>query len=385
MNKITTILRTLESEISRYDFQKAVDFFKGDKHVRTFLTKQMFSTLVFGQLTNGFSIREIKHSLEANRHRLYHNGLSSIKRSTFADAMEKRDYRIFVRLHEHLAETAFAFAGRTKRRFENPLRLIDSTMIEVNVNRFPWAAFRQTKGGMKLHVSYDPETALIDQLAFTDGKVHDCNRFPSLSHQPGVIYVADRAYCDFKSLYRIEINGGYFVTRAKKNAGFQTEEVFSRNEDGPVRRDCRVSLTGPQTKKDYPKPLRIVEYYDQAKERVFTFLTNDFTHTAQEIADMYKERWEIELFFKWLKQNLKIKTFWGTSRNAVLTQIWVALIVYLLIWIMKMKNLTDYSLQRIRQILKTTLLDRISLDSLLRPPPDQSPKPPAPYIFEAVS
>jgi hypothetical protein len=384
MNQITTVLRTLESEISRYDFQKAVDFFEGDKHIRKFPTKQMFSGLVFGQLTNGFSIREIQHSLEANSHRLYHNGLSAIKRSTFADALAKRDYRIFVTLHEQLLETALAISGRKKRRFENPLRVIDSTMIEVNVNRFPWAKFRQTKGGIKLHVSYDPETALIEQLAFTDGKVHDCNRFAALSHQPGVIYVADRAYCDFKSLYRIEINGGYFVTRAKKNARFQVEEMFSQNQNGPVRRDCRVTLTGPQTKKDYSRPLRVVEYYDEAKEHVFAFLTNDFSHTAQEIADMYKERWEIELFFKWLKQNLKIKTFWGTSRNAVLTQIWVALIVYLLIWIMKMKNMVDYSLQRIRQILKTTLLDKIALESLLRPPPKPSPMTPEPYIFETV-
>ena len=385
MNKTTTVLRTLESEISRYDFQKAVDFFEGDKHIRKFQTKQMFSALIFGQLTNGFSIREIKHGLDANTHRLYHNGLSPIKRSTFADALAKRDYRIFVRLHEQLMETALALAGRKKRRFKNPLLIIDSTTVEVNVNRFPWAKFRQTKGGMKLHMSYDPETALIDQLAFTDGKVHDCNRFSSLSHQPGVIYVADRAYCDFKSLFHIEINGGYFVTRTKKNACFQVEEVFSGNENGAVRRDCRVTLAGPQTKKDYPKPLRVVEYYDDEKERVFAFLTNDFLHAAQEIADMYKERWEIELFFKWLKQNLKIKTFWGTSRNAVLTQIWVALIVYLLIWILKMKNLADYSLQRIRQILKTTLLDKIPLESLLRPPPNQSPVIPEPYIFEADS
>jgi hypothetical protein len=199
MNKVTTVLRTLESEISRYEFQKAVDFYKGDKHIRKFPTKQMFSSLIFGQVTNGFSIREIKHGLEANSHRLYHNGLSPIKRSTFADALAKRDYRIFVMLHEQLMETALALAGRKKRRFENPLRIIDSTMIEVHVNRFPWANFRQTKGGMKLHVSYDPETALIEQLAFTDGNVHDCNRLSSLSHQvlifahcdPGIVAQSD--------------------------------------------------------------------------------------------------------------------------------------------------------------------------------------------------
>lgn len=384
MDKIITVLKTLESAISRYDFQNSVDFFEGDKHTRRFKTRQLFSSLLFGQLTNSFSIREIKHGLDANSHRLYHNGLSHIKRSTFADALEKRDYRIFTRIYEKLHETAALLSGRKKRRFDNPLRLIDSTMIEVNVNRFPWAAFRQTKGGMKLHISYDPETALPQQMVFTDGKVHDSHCFPALSRQSGVIHIVDRAYCDFKSLYRIEINGGFFVTRTKKNACYEIKEVLSESKDDPVRRDSRVILTGQQTSKAYPKPLRVVEYYDKEKERVFSFLTNDFEHSAQEVADLYKERWEIELFFKWLKQNLKIKTFWGTSQNAVLMQIWVALILYLLIWIMKMTNLVDHSFQRIRQILKTTLLERISLDILLRPPVGTPTVRSGPDLFGAV-
>jgi hypothetical protein len=265
------------------------------------------------------------------------------------------------------------------------LRIIDSTSIEVNVTRFPWAKFRQTKGGIKLHMSYDPETALPDQVFDTDGKVHDSRRFSSLANQADIIYVGDRAYCDFISLYRIEINGGYFVTRVKKNARFETIEVLSINATEPVRKDSHVVLTGQQTKKQYPKPLRVVEYYDEEKERTFSFLTNDFAHTAQEIADMYKERWEIELFFKWLKQNLKIKTFWGTSRNAVLMQIWIALIVYLLMWIMKVKNMIDFSLQRMRQILNTTLLEKRSLDVLFKPPPPFQKPVPEPYLFEGVS
>lgn len=385
MNKVTTVLKTLESEISRYEFQNDVDFFKGDKHSRRLKTRQLFSGLIFGQLMNSYSLREIRHSLEANSHRLYHSGLSIIKRSTLADAMKKRDYRIFVRVYETLLEKASILSGGKKRRFGNPLRIIDSTMLEVNVTRFPWAKFRQTKGGIKLHMSYDPETALPDQVSDTDGKVHDSNRFSSFTHQAGTIYVGDRAYCDFKSLYGIEINGGFFVTRVKKNACFEIVEVLFEDPAGPVRKDCKVRLTGVHTKKQYPKPLRVVEYYDKGKERTFSFLTNDFTHTAQEIADMYKERWEIELFFKWLKQNLKIKTFWGTSKNTVLMQIWIALIVYLLMWIMKVKNMIDFSLQRMRQILKTTLLEKRSLDLLFKsPPPFQKPVP-EPYLFEGVS
>jgi len=385
MSKISTVLRSLESEISRYEFQSDVDFFKGDKHTRQLRTRRLLSTLIYGQMMDSFSLREIQHSLGANSHRLYHNGLSLVKRSTLADAMKKRDYRIFVRVFETLLETARSLSGGKRRRFENPLRIIDSTSIEVNVTRYPWANFRQTKGGIKLHMSYNPETALPDQIFDTDGKVHDSNRFSSLAHQAGMIYVADRAYCDFKSLYGIEINGGYFVTRAKKNARFETVEVRAQNAAGPVRKDSQVVLTGPQTKKQYPKPLRVVEYFDQEKGRTFSFLTNDFTHAAQEIADMYKERWEIELFFKWLKQNLKIKTFWGTSRNAVLMQIWTALIVYLLIWIMKAKNVVDFSLQRIRQILKTTLLEKRALDLLFKPPPPFQKQVPELDLFEGVS
>ena len=384
MNKVTTVLRTLKSEISRYELQNDVNFFKGDKRSRELKTGQLFSGLIFAQLMNCFSLREIQHSLEANSHRLYHNGLSVIKRSTLADGMKKRDYRIFVRVYERLLEKANILGGGKKRRFENPLRIIDSTSIEVNVNRFPWATFRQTKGGIKLHMSYDPDTALPDQVFDTDGKVHDSNRFSVLAHQAGIIYVADRAYCDFISLYRIEINGGYFVTRTKKNARFEIIDGLFESPEGPVRKDSHVVLTGPQTKKQYPKPLRVVEYYDEEKERTFSFLTNDFTHTAQEIADIYKERWQIELFFKWLKQNLKIKTFWGTSKNAVLMQIWIALIVYLLMWIMKVKNMIDFSLQRMRQILKTTLLEKRSLELLFKPPPPFQKKVPQPYLFEGV-
>jgi hypothetical protein len=384
MNKYSTVMKSLESEISRYEFQKSVNYFEGDKRIRQFTTKQLFSSLIFGQVTNSYSIREIKHSLEANRHRLHHNGLSEIKRSTFADALAKRDCRIFQSVYETLNEKASVLSGRTKRRFKNPLKLIDSTMIEVNVNRFSWAAFRQTKGGMKLHISYDPEAALPDQMFFTDGKVADIRRLGNFGFEEGTILVFDRAYCDYNSLRDIDLRGGYFVTRLKKHACYDIQEVFYEHTAGCVRRDMKVRFTHPLARKAYPKSVRLVEYYDKEKERVFLFLTNDFTHTAEEIAAMYKERWEIELFFKWIKQNLKIKTFWGTSRNAVLVQIWVALILYLLLWIMKIKNCVEHSLQRIRQILKTTLLAKQSLGALFKPPPLARVKTVEPYLFEGV-
>jgi hypothetical protein len=220
MHKVTTVLKTLESEISRYEYQNDVDFFNGDKHSRRLKTRQLFSGLIYGQLMNSYSLREIRYNLEANSHRLYHSGLPIIKRSTLAEAMKKRDYRIFVRVFGTLLGKATMLSGGKKRRFGSPLRIIDSTMLEVNVTRFSRAKFRQTKGGFKLHMSHDPETALPDQVFDTDGKVHDSNRFSSFTHPAETIYVGDRAYCDFNSLFRIEINGGFFVTRQKRTHFF---------------------------------------------------------------------------------------------------------------------------------------------------------------------
>jgi len=385
MGKYSTVMKTLESEISRYEFQEAVDFYHGDKHVRRFSTKDLFSCVLYGQVTNSFSIREMEHGLAANRNRLYHAGLSEIKRSTFADALAKRDYRMFSRLFENLREKALMIAGTRGRKFKTPLKCIDATTIEVNVNRFPWAKFRQTKGGMKLHMSYDPDLALPDQMFFTDGKVADINRLSSFSVKEGEIQVFDRGYCDYKSLYDIELCNGLFVTRLKKNACYEIEKVFYESDTSPVRRDMAIVFTQAKAKEAYPKALRLVEYFDSEKQRYFFFLTNDFSNAPAEIAGIYKTRWEIELFFKWLKQNLKIKTFWGTSRNAVLIQIWIALIMYLLIWILKAKNSIDFSLQRIRQILKTTIFDRKPIEWLFRPPPLELQPVKEYYLFEAIS
>jgi hypothetical protein len=385
MNKHTTVLKCLESEISRHEFQNAVDFFQGDKHTRRFKTKNLFSALVYGQLTNSYSIRAIENGLQANSHRLYHNGLSLIKRSTFADGLNKRDHRIFERIFETLLEKARMFTGRLRLQFGAPLKIIDATTIEVNVNRFSWAKFRQTKGGMKLHMSYDPDAYLPEQMFFTDAKVHDKRRFSSFAYQEGDILVFDRAYIDFKSLHRIEINGSLFVTRLKSNACYIVEKVFSESQEGAVRQDFQIRFSGHYASRNYPKPLRLVEYYDKERDKFLKFLTNDFSRDPQIIADIYRKRWEIELFFKWLKQNLKIKTFWGTSKNAVLSQIWVALIVYLLLWMLKAKNLVDYSLQDIRHILRTTLLEKKPIENLFKPPPMQKYNIQEPYLFEAVS
>jgi FOG: Transposase and inactivated derivatives len=368
MRNYTTTFKIMESEISRYELQKSIDFFQGDKHVRTLKTGQLFNSLLFAQTMNCFSIREIEHSLYANANKLYHNGMTSIKRSTFADALEKRDYRIFQMVYEKLLNKACAWAGRAKRHFDNPLKIIDSTSLEVNVNKFNWALYRQTKGGMKLHVCYDPDTALMRQMFFTDGKCPDIKRLNSFAYDKGDILVFDRGYCDYNSLYVIELNQGLFVTRVKKNACYAIDQVFSTSQTDCIRKDMAISFKGHRASKEYPKSLRVVEFFDQERNRSFSFLTNDFKRSANEIADIYKERWQIELFFKWLKQNLKIKTFWGTSRNAVLIQIWVAMILYLLIWIMKAKNAIELSLQRIRQVLKTTLLSKQSGDALFRPP-----------------
>jgi hypothetical protein len=385
MNKHTTVLKCVESQISRHEFQEAVDFFQGDKHTRSFKTKNLFSTMAYGQLAGSYSIRAIENGLRANSQRLYHNGLSQIRRSTFADALNKRDHRIFERLFETVLDKAKLLTGRRRLKFGTPLKIIDATTIEVNVNRFSWAAFRQTKGGMKLHMCYDSDTQLPEQMFFTDAKVHEKRRFSSFAYQEGDVVVFDRAYIDYNSLHRIEINGGVFVTRVKSNACYMEDEVFFENATGSIRRDSRVRFTGYYASRDYPKPLRVIAYYDAEREKFLRFMTNDFTRDAQTIADIYKERWQVELFFKWLKQNLKIKTFWATSKNAVLIQIWVALILYLLLWMLKMQHLVEYSLQAIRQMIQVTLLEKMSIDDLFRPPPLPQKSSSQLYLFEAVS
>lgn len=372
MTKYTTVLGNLLSPLSRSDFQSAVNAYEGDKRTKRFTTYDLFKSMIYGQLTGCISVREIGNSQRANNRQLYHAGLKPIKRSTFCDAMEKRDYRIFQDVFAAVTETAHRISGSRNNQFKNPLKIIDASTIPLCLEKCDWAVFRQKKGAVKLHLSLDGDTLIPDDAFLSLGSLHDVNGMPHLCTESGVSYVFDRAYVDYKSLYDIHLSNSFFVTRMKKNGAYRRIKNNQRDKDSPICSDVLIELTGAQTKKKYPKPLRKIRYHDKTTRRTYEFITNDLERDAQQVADIYKQRWQIELFFKWIKQNLKIKTFWGTSQNAVYTQIWVALILSVLLWIRRTLDGISVSAHELIQMMKTTLLSRNSLAGFCfdTPPPD---------------
>jgi len=364
LNKHSTTMASLLRGFPRFEFQSIVNEYSGDKKIRTLSTYHMLTAMLYGQITSAFGMREIVKTLEANRHKLYHSGLSEVKRSTLSDALEKRHQQIFERAFYCTLDKAHQLSGRTRRKFHNPLKIIDATTIDLCLKRFDWAKFRRSKGAMKIHLCYDADCYLPDQVRLSSGEVHDVRMLNSFHLEEGEIGVLDRGYLDFNRLHSIHLRGAYFVTRIKKNTKFQILEQRQVPVGGAVRSDCLIRLGNS---KAYPEVLRLVEYYDAEYERTYLFLTNNLEFSAQQIADIYKERWQIELFFKWLKQNLKIKTFWGTSRNAVFIQIWVALILYLLLWMLKAMHGFQTTLQKLLQVLKTIPFDRRPMEELLSP------------------
>lgn len=374
MSKYNTVMSALGSEISRYDFNKIVDLYDGDNRVRTLTTRNYFNTMLYGQITNAFSMSEIVKTLSANTPKLYHSGLSAVKKSTFSDAGKNRNSRIFEDIFYHLLKKANNYTANSKMKFKNPLRIIDASTIDLNLNKFKWAHFRKAKGAIKLHASYNPDTALPYEMFITSGKVHEVNTLLNFKRDPGDVLVVDRGYNDYKLLYKMHLDGVFFVIRKKKNAVIKLRTVFKTAKSDSIKSDSIITLESKNGKKDYPVPLRMIEYYDKETEKLYHFITNDFNIEAKDIADIYKERWQVELFFKWIKQNLKIKTFWGTSKNAVWTQIWIALILHVLLWIMKVKNNLNITLQKMLQVLKTTLFDKRCLKEIFEPPPTKKVK-----------
>lgn len=374
VKKSSTVLSNLLSHFPRSEFENAVRRHGSDKGVRVLTTFDLFKTLLYGQAISAFSIREIESSLCAHAAQLYHAGMKPVSRSTLCDALEKRSSAVFEDTFQALAAKAKLVVGNTKRRFKDPLKIIDASTIELCLARFDWAKFRSAKGAVKLHLRLDGDFFFPDQVRMTTGAVHEVKQMATLSKEGGNLYVMDRGYVDFKRLYDINLVESIFVTRMKENCQFDLIRARSFSLTGPVRFDAEVKLSSETGAKDYPAALRRIAYHDTETGKSYTFMTNDLTRSAQEIADIYKARWQVELFFKWLKQNLKIKTFWGTSPNAVFTQIWVALILFMLLWISKTVDALCASAQRILQLLKTSLLARRSIaDLFLDPSPPGRP------------
>jgi hypothetical protein len=372
MRKLETIFGELLKLVPRYQFEKAVQQYQGDRYVKSYTTWHQYITILFSQIKQKDSIRDIVTGWDAFESRWYHLGMKDIRRSTFSDANNKRDYQIFESLFYHLLSRCRDYTPKHRFKFNNPLFSLDASVIDLCLSVFPWAKFRKTKGAIKLHCLYDHSGALPSFVTITDGKKHDVTvaKKTELPLSPDSIISIDRAYIDFKWLNSLDENGVWFVTRAKSNIDYVVTGQHPISGKG-VRKDQAILLNGPRTKKYYKKELRLIEFYDEETKKRLTFLTNNRKLAASTIAAIYKSRWQIELFFKWIKQNLKIKSFLGTSKNAVLTQIWVAMSYYLLLTYIKYQTKYGNSLLTLSRNIREMLFERKNLIDILTLKPER--------------
>ena len=347
--------------LPRYEFNKCVERYRGNHRARTFSCYDQFLTMAFAQLANRESLRDIEICLKAMEDKLYHVGFRcNIAKSTIADASEKRDSRIFSDFAQVLIRTAKElYAGdEFGVDLDNTVYALDSSTIDLCLALFPWAKFRRRKGGIKLHALLDLRGNLPSTVIITHAKVHDVNILDELAIKPGAIYIMDRAYLDFERLYRLDQSKAYFVTRTKSNFDFHRLYSHKSEKHLGVQCDQTITLGGFYARKHYPEKLRRVRYFDSEKNKRLVFLTNNFELPPLMIAKLYQQRWQVELFFKWIKQHLRIKSFFGTTENAVKTQIWIAISIYLLVAIIKKRLGLQESLYTILQILSLTLFEK---------------------------
>ena len=356
------------SLLPRYEFQQCVNKYSGDHRTKNFKCWNQMACMIFGHIRQENSLRDIDIALNAHASKLYHIGIKQCPKSTLADANEKRDYRIFEEFAKSLMQRARRLYAQTDLAIDvdNAVYALDASTIDLTLSLFPWAKFRRTKGAVKLHAMIDLRGNIPAFLTITDGKVADIKATPQIAIEPEGIYVVDRAYTDFDWLFSIDQAGAFFVTRVKKS--IKWTRIISHPVDKSVglRSDQEILLFSKQSKAKYPKRLRKVSFRDETQNRTFIFLTNNFSLPAEKIAAIYKARWEIELFFKWIKQNLKVKSFYGTSPNAVKTQIWIAMVVYLVIAIMKERFQLRKSLSQLLHFLEIKLFEQKSLISVFQ-------------------
>lgn len=355
------IFSQLMGFIPKHEFNKCVRRYKGDHRVKHFSCLEQYFCLAFAQLTYRESLRDIQVCLRTMQPKLYHMGIRSrIARSTLADANEKRDWRIYADFAQILIARARALYANESFGVEltETAYALDATTIDLCLALFPWARFRKAKAAIKLHTLLDLRASIPTFIYISDGKMADVKVLDILSAEAGAFYVMDRGYVDFERLYALHQARAFFVTRAKSN--FQFQRRYSRAVDTGtgLRCDQTVMLTGVYSARHYPEPLRRIRFYDAETEKRLVFLTNNFALPALTIAQLYKARWRVELFFKWIKQHLRIKAFYGTSENAVKTQIWIAVSVYVLVAIVKKKLHLKQSLYTILQILSLSLFEK---------------------------
>jgi len=361
MNHGRTVFAQIIEYISHNEFRRCVERYDGDLRVRTLTCWEQFLAMAFAQLTYRESLRDIEVSLAAHRRKLYHSGFRSlVRKSTLADANELRDWRIYADFAQTLIQIARPLYSDSDLGLDlqGTVYALDSTTIDLCLALFPWASFRRAKGAVKLHTMIDVQSAIPVFIDITHGKIHDVAALDHIVPEPGSYLVMDRGYMDFARLYRLAQAFTYFVIRARSDLQFQRRRSTPVDKSVGMRSDQTIVLTGPVTSRRYPAPLRRITYYSQEIDKRFVFLTNDFFLPSLAVTEIYRRRWQIELFFKWIKQHLRIKRFFGTSPNSVKTQVWIAVAVYLLVAILKKQLRLDQSLHTILQILSTTLFEK---------------------------
>ena len=368
MNAGKTLFSQLMDCLPWSTFARIVARYHGDHSVQTFPCTEQSRAMAFAQLTYRESLRDIEACLSAQPAKLWHMGFRGpVRRSTLADANQSRDWRIYAELAQRLiAQARRLYVGETLSvDLKETVYALDSTTIDLCLSLFPWAHFRSTKAAVKMHTLLDLRGNIPSFIHISDGKLHDVHALDMLVPEAGAIYVMDRGYVDFTRLYRLHEAGAFFVTRAKSN--LNAHRVYSAATDRTtgVIADQTIALDGHYTKRDYPEHLRRVRFRDPKTGKPLVFLTNMTAQPALTICDLYKSRWQVELFFKWIKQHLRIKAFYGTSENAVKTQIWIAVSVYVLVAIIRKRLKLDASLYTLMQVLSVTVFEKASIESVI--------------------
>jgi hypothetical protein len=361
----STIFSQIMSHLPIYEFSKCVKRYNGNYRIKSFTCLNQFYVMAFAQLTYRESLRDIQECLNAMRSKLYHAGIRTpISRTTIADANEVRDWRIYADFAQILIHTALPLYANEDIgiELEEMVYALDSTTIDLCLSLFPWARFRKQKAAIKLHTLVDVHGPIPTFIWISDGKLHDVNILDVLIPEPNSIYLMDRGYIDFSRLYTLFSEQAYFITLAKSNMQYKRLYSHPADTNQGILSDQTIILTGVQSSKDYPEKLRRIHYYNQEQKRHLYFLTNNFLLPALTIAALYKKRWCVEIFFKWIKQNLRIKTFFGLSENAVKTQVWIAISIYVLIAIIKKKLNIEKSLYTFLQVVSVSIFEKLPLN-----------------------
>jgi transposase len=361
MNRGRTIFAQLMDLLPLAEFRRCVERYRGDYKVQSFSCLDQFLCLAFAQLTYRESLRDIETCLRAHRSQLYHMGFRGrVSRNTLANANQQRDWRIYADFARLLIAQARALYQHDPFALEldQTIYVFDSTTIDLCLSLFPWAQFRRRKSAVKLHTLLDLRGNIPTAVYVTGGQVHDVNLLDRLALEAGAFYLLDRGYIDYRRLYQFTQALAFFVTRAQLDTRYRRCGWRRVDRATGVRSDQTIRLTGPKSSLRYPAPLRRIHYFDAEKQLRLIFLTNNFQLQALTIAQLYRARWQVELFFRWIKQHLRIRAFYGTSPNAVKTQVWVAITVYVLVAVLKKQLQSDLSLYKILQILSVTLFEK---------------------------